>query len=154
MLPTHIHLPIALGDMLHAVRVGYAKYLQNKWEVSHSNHLFAIKPKLRLWPSTSQGTRKREVLLARLRCGHTRATHGHLLDRSEPPMCHTCNVRLTVEHILVGCAELALIRRQLTSYLRTHDLPNNLKTLLGDDDPTLTELLLDFVTNSHFSDKL
>ena len=50
--------------------------------------------------------RRSEIILTRLRIGHTKYTHGYLMmsgaDR-QVPRCSTCHVDLTVVHILVQC---------------------------------------------------
>ena len=154
MRPDPEDMPVALGDVLHITKIQFGKYLQEQWEHDHANHMFRIKPKLQYWYSCLQRNREREVLLSRLRCGHTRATHSHLFARTGPPVCASCNVRLSVEHILISCAELAQGRQLIASYLAANHLDNCLTTLLGDNDPTLTDLVLDFVLKSPFADKM
>ena len=137
-------VPLSQGDMFHLINVKFSEYLQHKWNQNHSNHFYAIKPNLKPWVTCSQPDRVREVTLARLRYGHTRLTHRHLLDRTEPPMCPSCNVRITVAHILINCAAVQNKRQQIRNHLMTHRLPNNLSTLLGDDS-SITDLVLDFI---------
>lgn len=43
----------------------------------------------------------RETVLARLRTGHTRLTHGFLMSRGVVPYCDNCLVPLTVRHLLI-----------------------------------------------------
>ena len=145
--------PLALSDALHLLNVHYAAYLQHRWEETHASHMFRIKPKLSMWDSCYQSCREREVLLTRLRCGHTRLTHSHLFSRSDPPSCGSCNTRLTVEHILISCSALARSRQRIKNYLAPRHLSLSLPTLLG-NDPGLTDLVLDFVLESPFSGEL
>ena len=49
------------------------------------------------------GCRRLEVSLSRLRIGHTRLTHGHLMAREVPSICGRCLVRLSVFHVLIEC---------------------------------------------------
>nr|CAH7720464.1 unnamed protein product [Callosobruchus chinensis] len=58
-------------------------------------------------------SRKEQVLLCRLRIGHTNVTHAHLLNRNPTPRCLKCNEVLTVEHILTYCTEYEHIRHSL-----------------------------------------
>nr|CAH7768545.1 unnamed protein product [Callosobruchus chinensis] len=50
-------------------------------------------------------SRREQVLLCRLRIGHTNVTHAHLLNRNPTPRCLRRNEVLTVEHILTYCTE-------------------------------------------------
>ena len=54
--------------------------------------------------------KKEEVILSRLRICHTRTTHSYLLEVKQQPMCHTCQTKYTVKHILIECTDLARIR--------------------------------------------
>lgn len=47
--------------------------------------------------------RKDLCTLRRLRIGHTSLTHRHLLNKENPPVCETCNIAVTVKHVLVDC---------------------------------------------------
>ena len=68
---------------------------------------------------------KAEVVLTRLRIGHTRITHSYLFNREGQPYCFGCNTPFTVKHILLDCADFAIERRSLFQR-------NNLKDLFGD----------------------
>ena len=153
-LPVPVEEQLALSDVFHLLNDRYAVYLQHRWEESHATHMYRIKPKLSVWDTCFQHSREREVLLTRLRCGHTRLTHSHLFSRSEPPNCESCNVRLSVEHILISCRSLARDRRHITNYVSTHHLTLSLQTLLGNRNPELTDLVLDFVLQSRFAGEL
>ena len=56
-------------------------------------------------PSAYRSVRRDEVVLSRLRLGHSYLTHSYLLKGEPPPECVTCNCRLTISHILVDCIE-------------------------------------------------
>ena len=51
-------------------------------------------------------TRAEEVVIARLRIGHTKATKCHILPRGLPTGCHHCGQTLTIDHMLLECALL------------------------------------------------
>ena len=57
---------------------------------------------------------RQEVIINRLRCGHTSLTHSYLINsdvREAAPGCPVChNATLTVRHLLLECRELQLIR--------------------------------------------
>lgn len=74
------------------------------WENTEGvNKLKRIKQGTKSWISSSRQNRREEVVIARLRIGHTRLTHSFLIDRTPPPQCEACNVQLTIEHILENC---------------------------------------------------
>ena len=51
-------------------------------------------------------TRAEEVVITRLRIGHTKATKSHILSRGPPTACHHCGQTLIIEHMLLECAVL------------------------------------------------
>ena len=51
------------------------------------------------WTSSLQGTRRWDVVLARLRLGHTQITRGHYMSLGPRPLYTRCETRLTVRHI-------------------------------------------------------
>ncbi len=78
------------------------------WDVAVNNKLHAIQPSLGRWPgSRRRDTRREEVVLARIRLGHTYLTHSYLLSREDQPECVGCACPLTVQHIMIDCVEFA-----------------------------------------------
>ena len=53
---------------------------QERWSSCRDNKLFQIKP-------TLSRSRKEEVVLSRLRIGHTYFSHSYILRREDPPEC-------------------------------------------------------------------
>ena len=76
---------------------------QTGWGSLQSNKLREIKDEVIEWASSSHRIRMMEVVLSRLRIGHTLTTHGHLMEGSAPPLCPHCGEGVTVKHILVEC---------------------------------------------------
>ena len=62
-------------------------------------------PEVGLWPYSSQKRQRDEPILCRLGIGHTYRTYRHVFVGVPPPVCVTCQERLSVEHILIHCAE-------------------------------------------------
>ena len=64
--------------------------------------------------SKSCKLRRDEIVLNRLRLGHTRATHSFLFDRETErprPLCRSCNDEPpTVQHVIWECPELDAVR--------------------------------------------
>ena len=78
------------------------------WKEVTNNKLRAIKEDISPFPEAPNENRREEVVLNRIRAGHTRLTHGHLVETGPPPICPFCNNSiLTIKHIFVECNELA-----------------------------------------------
>ena len=76
------------------------------------NKLFEIVPILQ--PLTLRGyTRKDEVVIHRIRIGHTRLTHRYLMEdplKREPP-CNFCYLDwLSIKHLMIDCQHFDNIR--------------------------------------------
>lgn len=80
--------------------------------------------------------RKEQVVLSRLRIGHTRLTHQHLFEgrNTAPPECIMCNLPMTVNHILFECAAYNVKRRQF-------NVPDNPKAALGENISAVNRVL-------------
>ena len=88
-------------------------------------------------------SRREEIVLARLRIGHTRLTHSCLLKREERPYCIGCDTPFTVRHFPLDCADFVRERRSLFEV-------NNLKDLFKDIS---VENILSFLKNIIFLTK-
>jgi len=73
---------------------------QHEWEgeIRRGNKLGNIKQTVEKWENLNSYDRKDQTVITRLRIGHTRLTHIHLIEKKDPPQC-TCNENLTVKHI-------------------------------------------------------
>ncbi|GFY31933.1 RNase H domain-containing protein [Trichonephila clavipes] len=65
------------------------------------NKLHSIHPSTSHWAALP--VRRHDVRLTRLRIGHTRFTHRHLLLGENAPECPSCKVLYSVYHILIDC---------------------------------------------------
>ena len=83
---------------------------QASWNNSVGNKLLDIKPTIGEQQSVVRNIRKEEVVLARLRLGHTRVTHSYLLLGEEQPHCVGCDAPFTVRHFLLDCGDFAQVR--------------------------------------------
>ena len=80
--------------------------MANLWNNSIGNDLLEIKLTIGEHQSVVRNIRKEEVVLARLRLGHTRVTHSYLLLGEDQPQCVDCNASFTVRHFLLECGDL------------------------------------------------
>ena len=114
-------------------------FISNKWQERWSscpdNKLFKIKPTLGEWPPGFRNSRKEEVVLSRLRIGHTYFSHSYILRQEDPPECTACQEIYSVRHVLIDCIDLGLIRP------RFYTVPD-IKTLF---DTVSVDRILSFV---------
>ena len=94
---------------------------QNIWNGEQNNKLKNIKKDVDLWESSIQNEKYYEIILTRLRIGHTRLTHDYLMctPHKEIPFCNECNTIITVKHILCECRNFNL---QRNLYLKNKSL--------------------------------
>ena len=108
-------------------------------------NLKQIKPVTGHWSTCTRSARREEIVLCRLRLGHTRLTHSFLLDHDVRPECDVCDTYLTVQHMLVECIEYAEPRRRLGDLCQRLDVPMELSTLLGNGYPEITDAVFTFL---------
>ncbi|CAH2001480.1 unnamed protein product [Acanthoscelides obtectus] len=82
---------------------------QEKWNFSTSN-FHEIMPQVTTTLNLPSH-RKNQVVISRMRFGHSLLTHQHLFSNEEPPICPACNTSLTVKHILLECPRYETARR-------------------------------------------
>lgn len=124
------------------------KHWQSKWTTLILNDprpdlLERIKPKVEEWPSSLHKSRKKEVILCRIRLGHTRLTHGYRMAKEPRVLCNSCNIPLTVEHLLIECPCYLSFRSQffgpsptLDSILNDENVNENIFLYLDSCDLT------------------
>jgi len=106
---------IPYTDLKPSIASASYREWQARWETESYNKLYRIHDKV-TQRSTCRGTsRKKDVILTRLKIGHTYLTHSFILKGEEPPQCIGCNCSLTVEHLLIHCVEFRDIRRRYFS---------------------------------------
>ena len=93
--------------------------------VTYIAFIYNIKPTIGEYQSVVRNIRREEVVLARLRLGHTRVTHSHLLQGEEQPQCVGCDAPFTVRHFLLECGDFAQVRNNCFHV-------NNMKELFQD----------------------
>ena len=122
-------IPIYYKDYFSTIRSKVESVREEAWQNSHPpSKLRAIKTDLKPWPPYDL-SRREEVVINRIRIGHTNLTHNYLMDSETmriPPICPLCNNSiLTISHIFTQCPNLETARR------RHFTPPWNLETMLG-----------------------
>ena len=110
--PAHFEPPGT--DVFIKIQPFVSSLWQNGWDREFGNKLHAIMPQIHDKDYSGCTDRKDDVIINRLRIGHTRSTHSFRMEnRPHPPLCDQCegNHELTVKHILIECSFLKIIRR-------------------------------------------
>lgn len=147
-IPSHIGIPgnekvdkaakLALSLDITNIKIPYTDfkpciyyYLKTKWQSEWDmriSKLYPIKNKIGESANVCRNIRREEVILARLRIGHTYITHSYLLKREDQPWCVGCDEFYTVEHFMIKCIDTSHIREQYFSV-------NSMKNLFSDVNP-------------------
>ena len=99
-------IKIPINDYIAALKPAVTKKWQNLWDNEpDTNKLKEIKKTVSPWTSSKQLERYCEVIITRIRIGHTRLTHGYLMENPHSPIprCPSCHVTLSVKHIITEC---------------------------------------------------
>ncbi|GBN84903.1 hypothetical protein AVEN_96593-1 [Araneus ventricosus] len=80
---------VPLIDALQAVKLSQHRVWQRIWDGQSNNKLYKIQPSIKGFGNLT--IRKHDVILTRLRVGHTFLTHRHLLHSDPAPICNGCN---------------------------------------------------------------
>ena len=98
---------VHFADLKPLVNSYIQQEFQIKWDVYlHSKYLYLLKPTLGPSKRFRHLARAEEVMITRLRIGHTKATKSHILSRGPPTAFQHCGQTLTIEHILLECTVL------------------------------------------------
>ena len=126
-------LKVPYTDFKQQINYFMSNSFQEFWNSFPNNKLYQIKPTLGEQLNSFRISRKEEVVLCRLRIGHTYFTHSFLLKGEDPPECIACQEPYTVKHILLDCGDLAFIRQRFYRATSLKDLFDrvNAKTILS-----------------------
>ena len=98
------HWTVSRGDLRTAVKATAKRQWKESWRSLQDNKLREITDSISTLPNSSCPNRMWERALVRLRSGHSRLTHGHIMTRDQPPTCQDCeDSPLTIKHLLVEC---------------------------------------------------
>ena len=122
--PSDFYVPYT--DYFPNVKTYIKNEWQKRWDKKHNEDrvikLHYILPIIKPFYINTL-CRKDEVIIHRLRIGHTRLTHRHLMEDRPDPLCNYCNQdALTVHHILIDCQHFAFIRSRYYTATSLRDL--------------------------------
>jgi len=83
-------MKIPAADLVPRVTMLISEKWQQFWNSCTGNKLQAIRPTVGSQLQKSSISRRDEVVINRLRIGHTRCTHSYLLSGADQPECTTC----------------------------------------------------------------
>lgn len=115
---TQIAMPT--NDIKSHIKRCIRQHWKQNWQASNKQ-LREIKEDINKWPTNRN--RKEQVVLTRLRIGHSLITHKYIFERVEPPQCDTCETTLTIRHILKDCPKYEAERQK-------HKIEGTLKDIL------------------------
>ena len=134
-IPVNRALPCS--DYVPEIKQNMKSVWQFHWTLEIGNKMREITDTINPWTYTCR-ERQQETTLCRLRIGHTRLTHGFLMNGNPQPFCEDCLVPLTIKHIFVECPSLIEIRNRCFTKVRGEDF--KLSIILGssaDEDKVL-----------------
>ena len=147
-------------DLRPVIKRGVRDKWQQEWSQvtgtnGRPNKLRVLKDSVMPWPSSCSKNRRHEVILARLRIGHTKLTHGYLMDGRPPSYCQDCLVPLTVKHLLAECPSLHQQRQRYFSILpHRRDADTLMKEILKDSRAFDTERIMEFLKSINVYDRI
>lgn len=112
----------------HSIRMKW----DNEWKESKKTALHEVRNNIFEKAPIESLSRREQVLISRLRIGHTNATHQHLMQRQERPNC-SCSGTLSTKHLMLECQNHQEARRE-------EKIPAELKLCLRDKESALRTL--------------
>ena len=146
--PTYQNVPMI--DYTSLIKQNHKKLWLEEWlKRPMSNKLRQIKEDVNKWPSSQQPKREVEVILTRLRIGHSRITHGYLMSspKEDHPECETCKELLTIKHILIKCKKFSQERRKYLNNL-------TMKEILGENPNFDINRIIKYLKSIEMYDKI
>ena len=130
------YIPVFYKDWYPVITQAIEEDWNHEWE-SKNQKMYEIKKKIGEWKGSKKRSRREEVVLNRLRSGHTRLTHGYLMENEGPrmpPICTFCrDAIMSVKHILLRCPSLGHERDRLRIFQGTINV--TLEQLISDKAP-------------------
>ena len=96
---------IPSSDLKRSVNCYIHRKWQTEWDSKIGNKLHSIQPSIGIYRDADRMTKKDQVVISRLRIGHTRLTHAFEIKKEPQPVCTRCQDPLTVKHILIDCQQ-------------------------------------------------
>ncbi|XP_055522600.1 uncharacterized protein LOC129716789 [Wyeomyia smithii] len=121
---TVLNIPVPSVDVIRGIKTKIWTTWEQTW---HRTQAELRKIKEKPYKFNDRKCASEQRTLTRLRTGHTRPTHVHLIEKAPPPTCQYCGVQLTVQHILIDC-------RGLEEKRKKYGINGTLTEILANDD--------------------
>ena len=92
--PNVTNVGVACNEYVPMVKKCVREHFARQWQEFRHTHRKLVKPEVGEWSSCVRDNRKEEVVLCRLRLGHTVLTHSHVIDHDMAPSCDACRCPL------------------------------------------------------------
>lgn len=90
---------VYIQDIVRNIKIFCSKLKQYNWSVQMENKLFKIKQTADFQSCDLEITKKEEMVLNRIRSGHSFLTHSHLISKETPRKCNFCDEILSISHL-------------------------------------------------------
>lgn len=115
---------------------------RQRW-LDSGTYLANLKKDVDRWKCNDSFNRREQIILNRLKIGHTRLTHSFLMERKERTQCDECHISLNTQHILFDCPRYQ-DQRTLVG-IKAEDLCN---------DARRNEKILEYLRRTDLFDKI
>lgn len=128
--------PIKLHEFmtqkLNSAKTTIIEYWDKEWKQNVSPRQLLLKNNFFENTPVRNLTRPNQVAVSRIRIGHTKISHSHIMNKVDSPNCDTCNTKLTIDHLILSCNKFSAerknceidscIRENLTDYKKIKQL--------------------------------
>jgi ribonuclease HI len=108
-----IEVLIPRSDHRSVIKYHVTHKWRERWYNVENNKYRDISDNITPLPHALTDNRLWSVCLTRLRIGHSKLTHGFLMERGPLPYCDDCIVPLSIKHILIECPSHSDVRNRI-----------------------------------------
>ena len=148
-----VKLPMAYKEYKSIIKSLILKQWQEHWTLYGRCRLKTFKPTLGDWKSAHRKNRREEKILSRLRTGSCLFLVQHHFNINKPKEhCISCDMGMTIKHLLVECPTFQNSRNRIANYLNQKNLALSEESILSDTFPH--ELLFIFLKGTNYYNKI
>ena len=133
------NLAVSASDMKRHIKKRTLEIWKQEWEQEQNNKLKNIGAEIEEKTFSTFQTRLEEIKFTRIRIGHTRLTHNFILNAEDPLICATCNVPITIIHIILVCPRYYAQRLRFFG-----NQPISISKFLNRKNPELNKIVINF----------
>ncbi|XP_076232937.1 uncharacterized protein LOC143178283 [Calliopsis andreniformis] len=101
--PNVLNIPMHHKEVLRFLNKILKENWNDTWINSRNTNIHNIRKNMHETSPALSFDRKHQVVITRLRIGHTNFTHSFLLKKEDQPLCTICNTKISMEHIITSC---------------------------------------------------